>query len=411
MTPETTPEELAKALRNREAAIRESERRLQQVQKLESLGVLAGGIAHDFNNLLTGILGYSDLLGRMLPEKSESSELAREIGLLAERASQLCERIRTYGGRPLERPTELDLSAVTREAVSLARASLPKGTHLELDLGPVELPILGNEVEVLQLAMNAILNGAESLDEGTGAVHVSLRPVEVDEQRLTGRLGSRDARPGTYAELAIRDDGRGIDRETLDRMFDPFFTTKGPGRGLGLSAVVGIIRSHGGVLEVESTVGKGTTFRALFPKLCGELRAENDLEPQNPCEKLYARVLLVDDEASVREVAARILEFAGCEVRTVATGGEGLAAYAADPSFDAVLIDMALPDVGGLKVAEGLRKAGCDAAIVLTSGSAGEHPLPPAFPHFLAKPFGEIALRRCIAEALAASGRVAPLRS
>ncbi len=398
--------------REREESIRESERHLRQVQKLESLGVLAGGIAHDFNNLLTGILGYADLLGRALPEDSEPSGYAHEIGVLAERAGQLCERILTYGGRTLESPSDLDLSQVVRESASLARPSLGKGTRLSIDLHPTPLPILGNEIEVLQMGLNAILNGAEALAGGDGAVWISTRPVEVGTARLAGHLGAQDARPGWYAELCVRDEGHGVDADTRERMFDPFFTTKGQGRGLGLSAVIGIVRAHGGILEVESEVGRGTTFRALFPLRDPEhAQAEETGSPKRH-EKIYARVLIIDDEVSVREIASRILELAGCVVVTAETAREGLEAIAApQAAFDAILIDITLPDISGLVIAERLRRDGCEAAIILTSGFASERPLPDGFPHFLPKPFGDVALRRCIAEALAASGRLAPVRA
>jgi len=241
---------------------KELEDKLRHAAKLESLGVLAGGIAHDFNNLLTGILGSASLLLEEIPPESPLRLAAETIAQASDRASKLTRQMLAYSGRGHFIVERLNLAAQVREIVDLMGASIPKGVRLELYL-PEETPAIRADAgQLQQLVMNLVINAAEAVPgEGVVAVRTAAARLKQPREMVTGALP-----PGEYATLAVRDNGVGMDEATSTRIFDPFFTTKFTGRGLGLAASLGIVRGHGGGLELETAPAAGSTFTVWFPR-------------------------------------------------------------------------------------------------------------------------------------------------
>jgi PAS domain S-box-containing protein len=245
--------------------LRRSEERLRQVAKLESLGVLAGGIAHDFNNLLVGIVGTASLLQEYFPPGAPGWELIKTLQNAGNRAAQLTNQMLAFSGRGRFVVRLLDLSKEVEEIVALVTASIPKNVALRLALARGLPKVEADAAQLQQVVMNLVVNGAEAVGEARGSVAVS-----TSTHIVAGRDGPLnvlgDPVPeGIYVVLSVSDTGQGMDDATRARIFDPFFTTKFTGRGLGLAATLGIVKGHGGAIEVESAPGRGATFRVYFP--------------------------------------------------------------------------------------------------------------------------------------------------
>ncbi|MBM4144225.1 MAG: PAS domain S-box protein [Lentisphaerae bacterium] len=241
------------------------EERMQRQQKMESLGILAGGVAHDFNNLLTVVLGNADLIMQDLTPGASAREHVESIRKAARQATELCSQMLAYSGQGEYRVEPVDLAGVVRGMGRLLEVPLPKGARVELRLGTGLPRIEGDTIQIQQVLMNLVTNAAEAMPAADGLVTVVVDAVECD-QAAVDRMGiAPELRPGRFVVLDVSDNGGGMDAETRARMFDPFFTTKFMGRGLGLASVLGIVRGHGGGIEVSSTPGKGSTFRIYFP--------------------------------------------------------------------------------------------------------------------------------------------------
>jgi signal transduction histidine kinase len=248
----------------RAAAERDAlEARVQEQQRRESLSVLAGGLAHDFNNLLAGIVGNADLLSLQLPPKSEMSSSVGAILLGAQRAADLVSKMLAYAGERHGSTARVDLDALTYELLDLLRASAAR--HCTLEYRGTTALIDADPTQIRQVAMNLIINAAESVDEGTGVVTVATGTGRLTPRQLGEMTFSQDAEPGDYAYLEVRDNGAGMQQDIQRRIFTPFFTTKASGHGLGLAAVQGIVLGHRGALRVESQPGRGSRFCAWFP--------------------------------------------------------------------------------------------------------------------------------------------------
>jgi signal transduction histidine kinase len=243
---------------------RELDRRIQEQQRQESLTVLAGGVAHDFNNLLTGILGNADLLSMKAGNDPAMRKSADAIIIGAQRAADLVSKMLAFAGEGRVIAEMVDLDALVREMHDLLQASVARHCSLEYrSMGSVP-PIKVDPTQVRQVVMNLIVNAAEAVDDG-GTVRVSAGTEYLDAAALTGMTFSADAVPGLYAYVQVADNGPGMDHATRARIFDPFFSTKQDGRGLGLAAVQGIVRSHRGALLLTTQPGRGTTFKVWFP--------------------------------------------------------------------------------------------------------------------------------------------------
>ncbi len=265
---ETTLRRAIRYARERERLRREGERlqaRLLHAQKLESLGMLAGGIAHDFNNLLTVVLANAQLAQRELPPKSAARSPLAAVLEAARFAARLTEQLLAYSGGSEAQLAPLSLSERVAEIERLLEKLVPTEVGLELELAEALPPVSADPGQVQQLVLNLVKNAAEAFGPGGGTVRVETAVTDVDAALAGHAVSGTEIAPGTAVELRVRDGGCGVDAETIERMFDPFFSTKLSGRGLGLAACHGIVRSHGGALIVESEPGRGTTVRTLFP--------------------------------------------------------------------------------------------------------------------------------------------------
>jgi PAS domain S-box-containing protein len=342
-------------IRRAQEARERLEAQVQHAQKLESLGLMAGGIAHDFNNLLTGILGSAELALRSAPRGSSAhTHLERAIAA-TKRAADLTGQMLAYAGKSSLRRETFDLNALLHEMTDLVKASVPKAIGFRAELLARPAWIRANRAQIGQLVMNLITNAAEAVGEGPGTVLV--KTANREEDRLS------------WVVLTVRDTGQGMDPKTLARIFDPFYSTKGPGRGLGLAAVQGIVRSAGGELAVESASGKGSTFEVVFPA-AGESTRGSDASP--PAEENLSgsgTLLVVDDEPLVRNVARVLLESAGFDVLEAASGAEAVALYRKlGAEIRAVLLDVTMPGLGGVEALKRIRELDPGARVILSSG-------------------------------------------
>lgn len=378
----------------RVAAERERERLQAQMlhtQKLESLGVLAGGIAHDFNNLLVGIMGNADLLLADLPADAPVRPFAQDILLTAHRAADLCRQLLAYSGRGQLSFGPVDLEALVHEMSQILDVSISKRAALELRPAPSPVVVDGDATQLRQVLLNLIMNSAEAMSSQRGHITVHVGWRAIDRSFLDACLMGETVEPGTYAVLEVSDDGSGMDAETRERLFDPFFSTKFAGRGLGLAAVLGIVRSHHGALHLQSEPGVGTTIEILFPRSRAAALAPDPVPGAAPFRG-EGTALVIDDEPSVRSMARRMLERLGYSVREAQGGHEGLELVRAQPlAFSLVVLDMTMPKLGGAEILPELRRMAPELPVLLTSGysEAGAAQSVASAPRtrFLEKPF------------------------
>jgi signal transduction histidine kinase/ActR/RegA family two-component response regulator len=378
------------------------ESQIQQSQRLESLGVLAGGIAHDFNNLLTGVIGNASLLEERFPAGSRDSASVRSLLEAGEAMAKLTSQMLAYSGRGRFIIESLDLSQQVAVITALIQASIPKNVRLRLLLEEQLPRIEADASQLQQVIMNLVINAAEAIGNEQGTVEVSTLRRPMGAAELEANVTQQPIPPGDYVAMVVRDTGAGMDEPTKSRIFDPFFTTKFAGRGLGLSAVLGIIRGHRGALMLESHPGKGTTFRVYFP-VSGQ---ETDVAavPAQLTTRGRGTVLVVDDEDLVRRTARLVLTSAGYEVVTATDGAGALTAYEAMPGqIDAVLLDMTMPVMSGEETLTRLLARWPQAAVIVTSGygeQEAQRRLGNRAIGFLQKPFTAAQLARKISEVL-----------
>ncbi len=374
---------------------------MQHAQKLESLGVLAGGLAHDFNNILQAIQGNAELALYELPDGSGTRHSLQEIGKALRSAADVTRQMLAYAGRGQFQIRLVDLSEVAGEMVQLLKASVSKKTTIEMDLAKRLPAIKADVAQLQQVVMNLILNASEALDEeGGGRVEVSTYASMCTGEYLRASRLPEKAAPGQYVFLEVTDRGCGMDQAVLEKLFDPFFTTKFAGRGLGMAAVLGIVRSHAGAIMVDSAPGVGTKVRVLFPA------ADRDAPPLAipelwKSENLWTgrgAILLVDDEHALRDVGRRMLELMGFEVIEASDGIEALDAYSRQrDSIVCIVLDLSMPRLDGEQTLVELQKINLDVPVVMTSGFA-ESQIEDQFAGktiaaFIQKPFKLAALR------------------
>lgn len=347
------------------------ERKFEQAQRLESLGVLAGGVAHDFNNILTGILGRAALARDRVAAGSELAGHLRAIELCARRAAELCEQMLAYAGRTRGDTCDIDVNQLVRETQALVEAAVARDIEFGFDLESAAPVVQGDAARLRQVIMNVLLNAAEALGAGPRRVSLSTRTRGLRDEELAGLTFADGARPDDFAVIQVSDTGGGMDAETMRRIFEPFFTTKFEGRGLGLCAVLGIVRSHGGALEVRSVPGEGTTFRVFLPLASGAKAEPRDREVAAKPPRSAARVLVVDDEECVRLVLAESLRRNGCEVTTANDGLEAVELLKRAPAaVDALVMDLTMPRMNGVEALTAIRALRPELPAVLISGHA-----------------------------------------
>lgn len=364
-------DQVVQAMNNLQLRLREDieqrlrmEHRLQQAQKMESLGTLAGGVAHDINNMLGIILGQTELALSSLPADSPVRERL-ELSLQGvDRAKDIVHQILAFSRRTELRRRPIEISRTVKDAMSLLRTTVPKTIELTVDLAPETGYVIADPTEIQQVLMNLCSNSAHAMTKG-GRLIVSLQRVMVDENETNSKIG---AQPGNYALITVRDTGEGMDPKTLERIFEPYFTTKelGKGTGLGLSVVHGIIHGLHGFISAYSAPGMGSSFRIFLPIAPeeGEEAPSAEILPGG-----NERILLVDDEDLVARTSEASLEKLGYKVTRFVDSHAALEAYRASPEdFDGLITDLTMPGLGGLDLVKSVREIRADLPVVLCSG-------------------------------------------
>ena len=380
-------------LRRTQEALEAKNRQLARSQRLESLGTLAGGIAHDFNNLLGSILGYAGLIKTHAGEDGEVQRYAGAVEKAAKRGAALVERLMAFSTEGHKEKGPVDLNQAVRSVLEILLQTVDRGIELSPELSEEPLYVFGNRADIEQAVMNLAINAVQAIEEATGP--------EV-KGRVVFRTGVREGE----ATLTVEDTGPGIPKEMMDRLFDPFFTTKSPGRGsgLGLAVVYGIVKAHGGSIEIDSAPGEGARFTLVFPRMSEE-ELERAAGAEGPEEKARTAggapvdepasgktILVVDDEPLLRELLQEVLGRMGYKVYTAQDGASALELYRRHGrEIDLVIIDMLMPGMNGLELFRALKSMNPDVAAIVASGYVEKGRISQAKKEgvldFIAKPF------------------------
>ena len=385
-------------LKQSEQERRDLHAQVLHAQKMESLGVLAGGIAHDFNNLLMGVMGYADLAQMELSADSPASKSIQQVQLAAQSAAELCKHLLDYSGKGHSLIEVMNLTEVVEEIKDLLGISASRNVvlHLELDRS---LPLIEADItQVRQIIMNLVSNASDAITEPNGVISVITGTMDVTRANRVDVFTAEELKIGPHVYLEVSDNGSGMTPETIGKIFDPFFTTKFSGRGLGLAAVMGIVRAHHAGIQVESSPERGTTFKVLFQVKEDAVTQHDGPGEASAALHVHGAALVVDDEEMVRKVTEGILNRIGFTVLTAQASGEGLELLGrrAD-EIKLVLFDLSL--VGEKETFRKLQELGLDAPVVLMSDQAEPdlgpfEELPVA--GFLTKPFGVQDVMQCL---------------
>jgi two-component system, cell cycle sensor histidine kinase and response regulator CckA len=349
---------------------RKLEARVLQSQKLESLGILAGGIAHDFNNLLMAIVGNLEIARCEVPALASEISVLRDAESAAKQAADLCRQLLIYAGKGNSKVEPVDVGKLLRDQLQMLEVTASKATRLVLNLAERLPQINADPSQLRQVFMNLILNAAEAIGAAPGVISITTSVVNCDHDYLEGFQSTGILAPGRYVSLEVSDTGCGMDAAVRQRIFDPFFSTKTAGRGLGLSAVRGIVGHHKGGIRVYSEPGRGTTFRLVFP-VPSELDPAPAPEPAAQAWQGSGLVLLIDDEPALRRLGKRMLQRLGFETVVAANGVEGLALFREhQDKITYVLLDWTMPEMGGGETLRELRRIEPKVRVVLASGHA-----------------------------------------
>jgi PAS domain S-box-containing protein len=351
-----------------EAEHRRLEAQMLHAQKLESLGVLAGGIAHDFNNLLTAMLGYASLARLQLAPGTPVLAMLQEIENAAQRAADLASQMLAYSGKGRFVVRVFRVDALVQEMTKLLETVVSKKAVIHMDLAPVTIE--GDATQIRQVVMNLITNASDALGGQNGVISVRTRVRHAGAADLRSTIVPHELPEGEYVWVEVEDSGCGMSPEVVARIFDPFFTTKFTGRGLGLAAVLGIVRGHRGTIKVASTPGRGTAVQLLFPSSRAlPVETAAPVAPDDGRAPERGALLVVDDEEQVRTFARRVLEGAGFSVLVAADGHEALAILTARrPGIQALVLDLTMPRMDGLDVLRQMAQRGIRLPVLLMSG-------------------------------------------
>jgi PAS domain S-box-containing protein len=348
---------------------RKLEAQLQQAQKMESIGTLAGGIAHDFNNILSPIMIHSEMVMMDLPSGSPLQQNMKQVYMAGERARDLVKQILTFARKQEKARIPLKISQILKEAVNLLRSTLPATIDIKYENSSERDTVFSDPTQLNQIIMNLGTNAAQAMEEKGGTLEVILTNENIDS-------GSADAfpdlAPGRYAKLIVKDTGTGIEPHRMDKIFEPYYTTKevGKGTGMGLALVHGIVKSHGGLVTVQSETDKGTSFHVYLPLVEGDM----DILPETAKDSVRLstgteRILLVDDEKAAVDVIQAMLERLGYEVTARTSSIEALEAFRNGPDgFDLVITDMTMPNMTGKDLAKKLMSIRPGIPIILCTG-------------------------------------------
>jgi two-component system cell cycle sensor histidine kinase/response regulator CckA len=348
---------------------RKLEAQVQHAQRVQSLGIMAGGLAHDFNNLLTVILGNARMALMDLPPGSAVVEKLAEIETATSRAAELTSQMLAYSGKGRFSLQMVNLSRLAEETANLLQTVISKRVAILLNLADSIPHIEADPAQIRQIAMNLITNAAEAIGDDGGIIRIATSMLEADTDYLSGTYFDDHLPAGRYVCLEVRDTGCGMSPETQAKIFDPFFTTKFTGRGLGLAAVIGIVRAHRGALKVSSQVGAGSAFQLLFPACDKPVEIRADQPVMREGQPAQGTVLVVDDEQGMRNLARAILEKCGYSVLTAGDGGDAMRVFRRHAgNVAAILLDLTMPGMSGEETAAQLLRIRPDVPIILSSG-------------------------------------------
>jgi PAS domain S-box-containing protein len=387
-----------------------AEEALRHAQRLESLGMLAGGVAHDFNNLFTALLGNLSMAKLQAGEDGPGNRYLESAEAITFQASKFAQQLLAYSGKGTFHVEPTHLSKLVEKLSSLLKAALPKLVVLQVDLAE-NLPLVRvDSAQLQQVIMNLVMNGAEAIGiDRTGLIRIVTGQTHLSAAEGEALQAGGPLPAGDYVSLEVHDTGCGMAPDVLERIFDPFFTTKQKGHGLGLSAILGILRAHGAGLSIQTREGTGTTFRIyLAPLVEGTSREARD--QSGPVPGIEARkgpctLLLVDDEEDLRAAAESMLTHLGCRVLLAEDGVQALERLTEHPDIDLVLMDLSMPRMGGVEAFLQIRARWPRLKVILSSGYDQAHSIeslrdmPPA--GFLSKPYNLKNLSQAVHQAMA----------
>jgi len=364
---------------------------LLQAQKMEAVGILAGGVAHDFNNILTTIIGYSEMAIRKTDKKAPLYRDLTRINQAGNRAARLTRQLLLYSRKQPMVLTIVNINNTIESMIKMLQRLIGENITINTSLQPGLNNIKADEGNIEQVIMNLVINGSDAMPDG-GLLSISTIHSEIDDEYCRAMPF---ATPGAYVILSVTDSGTGMSEDTMEHIFEPFFTTKGLGRGtgLGMSVVYGIVKKHGGWINVESKVGEGSTFKVYLPAHPETIEeAAGEMPDMEENRGNGERILLVEDEEGVREFASRVLEESGYVVFKAKSVAEALAIFEREEmDFKLVFSDVILPDKNGTVLVEELIALKADIKVVMTSGYAGEKSKWSVIEergfHFLQKPY------------------------
>ncbi|MBE0576452.1 MAG: transporter substrate-binding domain-containing protein [Desulfuromonadales bacterium] len=377
------------------------EKKMLHAQKLESLGILAGGIAHDFNNILMAVTGHAELALLRLSSESPVVHNLKQIQIATKKAADIAGQMLAYSGKGRFVIENLDLNRVIEEMTHVLEGAISKKAQMLFNFTPNLPAVETDATQLRQVITNLIINASEALGEKSGVITISTGVVNCDRDCLHESWVDDDLSAGLYVYFEVTDTGCGMNMETLNRIYDPFFSTKFTGRGLGMAAAQGIVRGHKGMIQINSEIGQGTTFRVLLPKATGSADLCDDAETDSVWQG-SGQVLLVDDEAMVLAVGKAMLEELGFEVLTASNGLEAVALFKEySGTIGQVVMDLTMPHMGGEEAFGEMRQLDPKVKVIITSGY-NEQEITPLFAGkglsgFIHKPFSFPALREALA--------------
>ncbi len=376
------------------------ENQLRQAQKMESIGLLAGGVAHDFNNLLTSIMGYSSLIKKAVDLPEKQRKRIEEIVKASQRGAEITRQLLTFSRKQPLKLVKMDLNEAVSQTLRFLKRGLGPNIKIETKLDKALGIINADSTQIQQVLMNLCLNARDAMPDG-GKIFIESSNIEIDAEYIAKYMY---AKTGPYVLLAITDTGTGMSKETISRIFEPFFTTKeiGKGTGLGLSIVYGIVKNHGGFINVYSELGKGSSFKVYLPKVTG--REEIKIVAEPLIKGGEETILIVDDEEMIFNLAASILEEYGYNCLTAGNGAEALNIYRQKhQSIDLVLMDLVMPKMSGLELFEEMRKINPRVRTALSSGFSVQDEetfYKKGINAFIPKPYQERSLAKIVREVL-----------
>ncbi len=342
------------------------EAQLVHSQKMEAIGTLAGGIAHDFNNILAGILGFAEMAKDDIESSNPAIYKIDQVINAGNRAKGLVAQILAFGRKTDQGQVQVQIYPLVKETLKFLRASIPTTISIEQEIDHNSGFIKADPTQIHQVIMNICTNASQAMDEKGGILKVKLRSKQLGDQEL---LHKPDFKPGSYILLSVKDNGIGMDQATLKRIFEPYFTTKdvGKGLGMGLAVVHGIVKNHCGMIDVKSSLGKGSVINIYFPKI--EVEKKIEVKLKAPIPKGTQNILLVDDEAMVVDITKLRLQRLNYTVSSKTSSLEALELFRSNPDdFDLVITDQTMPGLTGIKLAQKLIAIRPDIPIILCTG-------------------------------------------